>query len=74
MRDLTSALRAYEASKKTLIGPNMYVYRAIIDTCGLCGDYEKSRYIYEVFPNQYTYYLFGLSFWGILSFIVHSEA
>ena len=26
----------------------MYVYRTIIDVCGLCGDYMKSRYIYEV--------------------------
>lgn len=43
-----SALKAYEASKQNLSGPNMYVYRTIMDVCGLCGDYMKSRYIYEV--------------------------
>ncbi|KAI9071188.1 hypothetical protein K1719_046850 [Acacia pycnantha] len=52
IRDLISALRAYEASKKYLTGPNMYIYRAIIDACGLCGDYQKSRYIYEDLLNQ----------------------
>ncbi|XP_054809246.1 pentatricopeptide repeat-containing protein At5g02830, chloroplastic isoform X2 [Prosopis cineraria] len=52
MRDLNSALRAYEASKKNLTGPNMYIYRAIIDACGLCGDYQKSRCIYEDLLNQ----------------------
>ncbi|XP_021289489.1 pentatricopeptide repeat-containing protein At5g02830, chloroplastic isoform X2 [Herrania umbratica] len=51
-RDLASALTAYEASKKNLSGPNMYLYRAIIDACGLCGDYLKSRNIYEDLVNQ----------------------
>ncbi|XP_020213448.1 pentatricopeptide repeat-containing protein At5g02830, chloroplastic isoform X1 [Cajanus cajan] len=51
-RDLVSALKAYEASKKNLDTPNMYIYRAIIDACGLCGDYRKSRYIYEDLLNQ----------------------
>ncbi|KAG8500903.1 hypothetical protein CXB51_002911 [Gossypium anomalum] len=51
-RDLASALTAYEASKKNLSGPNMYLYRAIIDTCGLCGDYMKSRNIYKDLVNQ----------------------
>lgn len=46
--DLVSALKAYEAVKQTAIGPNMFVYRTIIDACGLCEDFEKSRYIYEV--------------------------
>ncbi|XP_028775969.1 pentatricopeptide repeat-containing protein At5g02830, chloroplastic [Neltuma alba] len=61
MRDLTSALRAYETSKKNLTGPNMYIHRAIIDACGLCGDYQKSRYIYEdllsqkISPNIYVF-------------------
>ncbi|ESW34706.1 hypothetical protein PHAVU_001G174000 [Phaseolus vulgaris] len=32
--------------------PNMYMYRAIIDACGLCRDYMKSRYIYEDLLNQ----------------------
>ncbi|KAI4349215.1 hypothetical protein L6164_009835 [Bauhinia variegata] len=51
-RDLVCALRAYEESKKNLNSPNMYLYRAIIDVCGLCGDYQKSRYIYEELLNQ----------------------
>ncbi|XP_022742977.1 pentatricopeptide repeat-containing protein At5g02830, chloroplastic [Durio zibethinus] len=51
-RDLASALTAYEASKKNLDGPNMYVYRAIIDVCGLCGGYMISRNIYEDLVNQ----------------------
>ncbi|KAK6244772.1 hypothetical protein QUC31_011181 [Theobroma cacao] len=51
-RDLASALTAYEASKKNLSGPNMYLYRAVIDACGLCGDYLKSRNIYEDLVNQ----------------------
>lgn len=46
--DLVSALAAYEASKQTVSGPNMYIYRTMIDVCGLCGDYMKSRYMYEV--------------------------
>ncbi|GMY14673.1 pentatricopeptide repeat-containing protein At5g02830, chloroplastic [Fagus crenata] len=59
--DLVSALTAYEASNQNLSGPNMYVYRTIIDVCGLCGDYMKSRYIYEdllkqeITPNIYVY-------------------
>ncbi|CAJ2632686.1 unnamed protein product [Trifolium pratense] len=51
-RDLASALKAYDAMKKKLERPNMYIYRAIIDTCGLCGDFMKSRYIYEDLLNQ----------------------
>ncbi|KAE9590941.1 hypothetical protein Lal_00023301 [Lupinus albus] len=51
-RDLVSALKAYDASKKHLNSPNMYIYRAIIDACGLCGDCMKSRYIYEDLLNQ----------------------
>ncbi|KAK7285109.1 hypothetical protein RJT34_19868 [Clitoria ternatea] len=51
-RDLVSALKAYDAVKKALNGPNMYIYRAIIDACGLCRDYKKSRYIYEDLLNQ----------------------
>lgn len=47
-RALVSALTVYEASKEKLSGSNMYVYRTIIDVCGLCKDYMKSRYIYEV--------------------------
>ncbi|KAL5059921.1 hypothetical protein RYX36_031525 [Vicia faba] len=40
--------------KKNLKRPNMYIYRAIIDACGLCGDFMKSRYIYEDLLNQKT--------------------
>lgn len=47
-RDLGSALEAFEASKQILSSPNMHAYRTIIDVCGLCGDYLKSRAIYEV--------------------------
>lgn len=49
--DLASALTVFEASKENLSCPNMYIYRTIIDACGLCGDYLKSRSIYEVFGN-----------------------
>ncbi|XP_051132284.1 pentatricopeptide repeat-containing protein At5g02830, chloroplastic isoform X2 [Andrographis paniculata] len=58
-KDLGSALRAFEASKQ-LSTPNMHVLRSIIDVCGLCGDYLKSRVIYEeliardVIPNTYV--------------------
>ncbi|XP_050230569.1 pentatricopeptide repeat-containing protein At5g02830, chloroplastic [Mercurialis annua] len=50
--DLESALVAYEAYSQNWSVPNMYVCRAIIDVCGLCGDYMKSRYIYEDMLNQ----------------------
>lgn len=46
--DLASALTVFEASKQNQDTPNLYVYRTIIDVCGLCGDYLKSRSIYEV--------------------------
>lgn len=46
--DLVSAVKVFEASKQKLSGHNMYVYRTIIDVCGLCGDCIKSRLIYEV--------------------------
>ncbi|RVW39678.1 Pentatricopeptide repeat-containing protein, chloroplastic [Vitis vinifera] len=60
-RDLGSALTAFEASKQKLIGPNMYCYRTMIDVCGLCSHYQKSRYIYEellaqkITPNIYVF-------------------
>ncbi|CAK8543797.1 unnamed protein product [Lathyrus sativus] len=60
-RDLDSALKAYDAMKKNLESPNMYIYRAIIDACGHCGDFMKSRYIYEdllnqkITPNKYVF-------------------
>lgn len=46
-RDLVSAIAVFEESKQNQGCPNMYVYRTIIDVCGLCGDYLKSRSIYE---------------------------
>lgn len=49
--DLVSALTAYEASKKNSSSTNMYLYRTIIDVCGRCHNYQKSRYIYEVFAT-----------------------
>ncbi|KAJ9694638.1 hypothetical protein PVL29_010218 [Vitis rotundifolia] len=39
----------------------MYCYRTMIDVCGLCGHYQKSRYIYEdllaqkITPNIYIF-------------------
>ncbi|CAK7342926.1 unnamed protein product [Dovyalis caffra] len=60
-RDLDSALVAYNEAKHKLNVPNMYLHRTIIDVCGLCGDYMKSRYIYEdllnqkVIPNIYVF-------------------
>ncbi|GKV30121.1 hypothetical protein SLEP1_g38977 [Rubroshorea leprosula] len=52
MGDMVSAWIAYEASKKQLSGPNMYIYRTIIDVCGLCDDYMKSRDLYKDLLNQ----------------------
>ncbi|KAK4767148.1 hypothetical protein SAY86_014898 [Trapa natans] len=43
--DLVSALKAYEAVKQTIIGPNMFVYLTIIDVCGLCENYKKSSFM-----------------------------
>lgn len=51
MGDMLSAWIAYEASKKHQSGPNMYIYRTIIDVCGLCDDYMKSRDVYKVYPD-----------------------
>nr|GMD65421.1 pentatricopeptide repeat-containing protein At5g02830, chloroplastic [Ipomoea batatas] len=45
--DLDSALTVFEVSKQDLDSPNMFAYRTIIDVCGLCGEYLKSRPIYE---------------------------
>lgn len=47
-RDLVSAVKTFELSKQYMSSPNMHAYRTIIDVCGLCGDYLKSRTIYEV--------------------------
>ncbi|KAJ4825975.1 hypothetical protein Tsubulata_007742 [Turnera subulata] len=53
--DLGSALIAYEESRQKLAVHNMYLYRTIIDVCGLCGDYMKSRYIYEHSQDDMIY-------------------
>ncbi|XP_068644134.1 pentatricopeptide repeat-containing protein At5g02830, chloroplastic [Aristolochia californica] len=60
-RDLMSALIAFDASKLKFESPNMYACRTIIDVCGLCGDYLRSRYIFEgmlaqsIVPNVYVF-------------------
>ncbi|KAL7095745.1 hypothetical protein ACP275_10G042800 [Erythranthe tilingii] len=60
-RDLASALTAFEAAKQNTSTPNMHAYRTIVDVCGLCGDYLKSRTIYEgllagnITPNVYVF-------------------
>ncbi|XP_059646945.1 pentatricopeptide repeat-containing protein At5g02830, chloroplastic isoform X2 [Cornus florida] len=60
-RDLVSALTVFKASKQKLSSPNMYAYRTVIDVCGLCGDYLKSRSIYKellaqnITPNIYVF-------------------
>ncbi|XP_074368926.1 pentatricopeptide repeat-containing protein At5g02830, chloroplastic [Apium graveolens] len=59
--DIMSAMDVFEASKKDMDRPNMYIYRTIIDVCGLCGDYLRSRSIYEdllsqnITPNIYVF-------------------
>ncbi|CAN4116991.1 unnamed protein product [Withania somnifera] len=59
--DLPSALTVFEASKQNQDTPNLYIYRTIIDVCGLCGDYLKSRSISEGLltskftPNIYVF-------------------
>lgn len=62
--DLVSALIAYEASKKNSTSTNMYLYRTIIDVCGRCHDYQKSRYIYEVFATFTVLFQIGLLNWN----------
>ncbi|KAF4396301.1 hypothetical protein F8388_019847 [Cannabis sativa] len=58
--DLESALTAFEFAKKNSNSINMYLYRTIIDICGRCHAYQKSRQIYEdllsqkVTPNVYV--------------------
>lgn len=60
-RDLVSAVKTFELSKQYMSSPNMHAYRTIIDVCGLCGDYWKSRTIYEgllaenITPNIYVF-------------------
>ncbi|CAM8961795.1 unnamed protein product [Rhodiola kirilowii] len=60
-KDLRSALKAFEISNQKLSAPNMYAYRTMIDVCGKCGNYTKSRIIYEdlmaqkVTPNIFVF-------------------
>ncbi|KAK9756080.1 hypothetical protein RND81_01G071800 [Saponaria officinalis] len=50
--DLSSAIKVFEASKQKLTTHNMYLYRTMIDVCGLCGNSFKSRLIYKDLLNQ----------------------
>lgn len=63
--DLVSALNTFEASKQDMDCPNMYIYRTIIDVCGICGDFLTSRSIYEVVANKASH---------ILLFIFHMHS
>lgn len=59
-RDIVSAAKAFEIFKKKSGGLNMFAWRAMIDLCGLCGDFLKSRSIFEelltenIMPNIYV--------------------
>ncbi|ONK62400.1 uncharacterized protein A4U43_C07F3480 [Asparagus officinalis] len=60
-RDMASAMRAYETSKEKSGGFNMFACRSIIDVCGLCGDFLKSRSVFQelldqkITPNVYVF-------------------
>ncbi|XP_020086824.1 pentatricopeptide repeat-containing protein At5g02830, chloroplastic isoform X4 [Ananas comosus] len=60
-RDLTSAIRAFEVLKQQSGGINMFACRSIIDICGHCGDFLRSRIILEellaekIVPNVYVF-------------------
>lgn len=76
--DMVSVMTAYEACKQILDAPNMYIYRTMIDVCGLCGDYVKSRYIYEVIPfNEPLRWKYrsacvqNLFYWVQFTFVCH---
>lgn len=47
-QDIVSATKAFEIFKKKSGGLNMFAWRAMIDLCGHCGDFLKSRSIFEV--------------------------
>ncbi|XP_008792463.2 pentatricopeptide repeat-containing protein At5g02830, chloroplastic isoform X1 [Phoenix dactylifera] len=59
--DVTSAIRVFEALKQKSGGINMFACRSIIDICGICGDFLKSRSIFEdllsqkITPNVYVF-------------------
>nr|UPT48545.1 pentatricopeptide repeat protein AaPPR274 [Agave angustifolia] len=58
---MASAMRAFEAFKEKSGGFNMFACRSIIDVCGLCGDFLKSRSIFKellaekITPNIYVF-------------------
>ncbi|MQL77329.1 hypothetical protein Taro_009722, partial [Colocasia esculenta] len=60
-KDLPSAFNAYEAVKRKLGGFNMFACRSIIDVCGLCGNYLRSRILFkellaqEITPNAHVF-------------------
>ncbi|KAG6499882.1 pentatricopeptide repeat-containing protein At5g02830, chloroplastic-like [Zingiber officinale] len=59
-QDIVSATKAFEIFKKKSGGLNMFAWRAMIDLCGHCGDFLKSRSIFEelltknIMPNIYV--------------------
>uniref|UniRef100_A0A1D1Z7S7 Pentatricopeptide repeat-containing protein At5g02830, chloroplastic n=2 Tax=Anthurium amnicola TaxID=1678845 RepID=A0A1D1Z7S7_9ARAE len=61
-KDLGSALSAFEAVKQKSGGFNMFACRSIIDVCGLCGDFLRSRALFKellltdkITPNTHVF-------------------
>jgi len=60
-KDFDSALKAFKEIKKSQDSINMFMYRSIIDVCGLCNNPLKSRDIFKdllsenVTPNIYVF-------------------
>jgi len=46
--DLKSALIIFRRQQRADISPDMYLYRDIIDACGLCGRLVKAKNIFKV--------------------------
>lgn len=59
--DLKLALIIFRRQQRANISPDMYLYRDIIDACGLCGRLEKAKLIFKelldqnVTPNVFLY-------------------
>lgn len=59
--DLKSALIIFRRQQRADISPDMYLYRDIIDACGLCGRLAKAKNIFKelldqnVTPNVFLY-------------------
>ncbi|CAA7406282.1 unnamed protein product [Spirodela intermedia] len=51
-KDIVSALSAFEAVKHKSGGFNMFACRSMIDVCGICGDYMRSRSLLKEFLTQ----------------------